>query len=370
MDLAKKIEVLSEDARFDVCLSSCIGGGRRPASATKWIYPAALPDGKSVPILKILMHNRCHNRCIYCPNQAGREIQPIGFRPDELAKIFMDLVRGGLVHGLFLSSAIPDRPNRVMEDMLKATLIIRQRYRFKGYIHLKLLPGIDPEYVDEAVRVANRVSLNLEAPTRERLKRIAPEKSSLKDLLKPMERARDLINRGFGMARSQTTQFVVGGGEETDYEILKTVDYLYRVMRLWRVYFSAFQPIEGTPLEAHPPTPLIREHRLYQADFLLRFYGFRFKELVFDENGNLPSSHDPKLSWALKHPEYFPVEVNTAPLEELLRVPGIGPISARRIIERRKERRFHYLDELKGTRLILRRAVPFILIDGKIAKGI
>lgn len=370
MDPFEKIERLAEDARFDVCLSSCIGGGRRPDPAGRWIYPAVVPNGHTVPILKILMYNRCENRCIYCPNQAGMDIQPIGFEPDELARVFIGLVRKGLVHGLFLSSAIPDRPNKVMEKMLEAAWIIRKRYRFKGYIHLKLLPGIDTGYVDEAVLVADRVSLNLEAPTRERLRRIAPQKSSINDLLKPMERARDLIEKGFGMARSQTTQFVIGPTGETDYEILKTVDYLYRVMRLSRVYFSAFQPIKGTPLEDYPQTPIIREHRLYQADFLLRYYGFKVRELIFEEDGNLSKSEDPKLAWALNHPECFPVEINTASFDELLRVPGIGPLSARRIIERRRKERFHHLDELRSVRCVLKRAVPFILINGRVAKGL
>lgn len=368
MDTFKKIELLSESAKYDVCMSSCIDGGRRPDPKDpihRWIYPAGLPNGRTVPILKILMDNACQNSCTYCLHRAGR-LFTVSFRPEELANIFIGLVRSQFVHGLFLSSGLSHGANEMMERMIKACEIIRERHRFTGYIHLKILPGADLAYVERAMELANRVSLNLEAPNPERLKRIAPQKN-FEELVKPMERARDLILQKKVKARSQTTQFVVGAADETDYEILRCTSWLYKGLGLWRAYFSAFQPVPDTPLEDHQPTPLIRERRLYQADWLLRQYGFGLSEIVFGGDGNLPNSFDPKMAWALNHPERFPVEVNTAPYSELLRVPGIGPLSAKRIITSRKRFRFHTLTELKGTR-ILKRAIPFILIDGRPAK--
>lgn len=373
MDTFEKIELLSESAKYDVCMSSCVDGGRRPDPKDpvhRWIYPAALPNGRTVPILKILMDNTCRNSCTYCLHRQGRNYPTLDLRPEELANIFMGLVRGSLVHGLFLSSAISYGTNEMMEKMIKAAEIIREKHKFSGYIHLKILPGANLGYVERAVELANRVSLNLEAPNRERLSKIAPKKAFIKDLLEPMEWARDLILQKKGKAKSQTTQFVIGASGESDNETLKSTAWLYKKLRLWRVYFSAFQPVPETPLENHPPTPLIREHRLYQADFLLRQYGFRFSEMIFDTNGNLPERYDPKMAWALAHPERFPIEVNKAEYHELLRVPGIGPVSAKRIVTHRTKDRYHNLEELKSTRAVLKRALPFLLVNGRLARSI
>lgn len=373
METFKKIELLSESAKYDVCMSSCISGGRRPDPKEplhRWIYPAALPDGRTVPILKILMDNACQNNCTYCLHRRGRNYPTLNLKPGELANIFMGLVHSGFVHGLFLSSAISSGSNEMMERMIKAVEIIRERHKFSGYIHLKILPGADLGYVQRAVELANRVSLNLEAPNRERLKRIAPEKHFIKDLIKPMEWARDLISNRGVKARSQTTQFVVGASGESDHEILKSTAWLYKKLGLWRAYFSAFQPVANTPLENHPPTPLIREHRLYQADFLLRQYRFRFSEMVFEKDGNLSQRYDPKMAWALAHPEKFPIEVNKAEHCELLRVPGIGPISAKRILTHRTKQRFHTLEELKATGMVLKRTLPFLLVNGRLARSL
>ena len=373
MDTFKKIGLLAEAAKYDVCMSSCLSGGRKPDPADpvhRWIYPAVLPNGRTVPILKILMDNVCENNCTYCIHRRGRDHPTASLTPEELANIFMGLVRGRLVHGLFLSSAISSGPNKVMEKMIRAVEIIREKQKFSGYIHLKILPGANLDYVERAVELANRVSLNLEAPNRKRLAKIAPEKVFIKDLLKPMEHARDLILQGKGKARSQTTQFVVGASGESDNEILKSTAYLYKNLGLWRAYFSAFQPVPDTPLENHPPTPLVREHRLYQTDFLLRQYGFKLSEVVFCEDGNLPQKYDPKMAWALAHPERFPIEVNKAEYGQLLRIPGIGPVSAKRISKLRRKDRFHNLEELKATRMVLKRALPFILVNGRLASSL
>lgn len=372
MDTFKKIGILAEAAKYDVCMSSCLSGGRKPDPADpvhRWIYPAALPNGKTVPILKILMENACCYNCTYCIHRQGRNHLTTGLKPEELANIFMGLVRGRLVHGLFLSSAISSGPNRVMEKMIRAVEIIREKQKFGGYIHLKILPGANLDYAERAVELADRVSLNLEAPNRKRLAKIAPQKVFIEDLLRPMEQIRDLILQRKGKARSQTTQFVVGASDESDEEILKSTAYLYKHLGLWRAYFSAFGPVPDTPLENHPPTPLLREHRLYQADFLLRQYGFKLSEVVFGEDGNLSQKYDPKMAWALAHPERFPIEVNRAEYGQLLRVPGIGPISAKRIVRLRRKDRFHNLEELRATRMVLKRALPFVLVNGRLAKS-
>jgi predicted DNA-binding helix-hairpin-helix protein len=221
--------------------------------------------------------------------------------------------------------------------------------------------------VERAVQLANRVSVNLEAPNPERLARIAPPKDFGAHLLQPLHWANRLIKEGAGQRASvsQTTQFVVGASDETDRELLSTTARLYHEVDLARVYFSAFQPIVGTPLEHHPPTPPLREHRLYQSDFLLRQYGFTFDDLVFDDAGNLPSEADPKLAWAQAHPECFPVEVNRASREELLRVPGIGPTSASRILMLRSRGSFCQLSDLRKIGAVAKRAAPFVLLNGR-----
>jgi len=369
-DRFEKLKTLGEESRYDVCLSSC-SGGRVPDPADpahRWIYPAALPGGGIVPILKVLLSNACKNNCFYCPNRSANDRPRTSFRPEELASSFMALYRSRRVHGLFLSSGIYDQPDRVMDDMVKTAEILRRKYQYKNYLHLKILPGASPGAVEQACRLASRVSLNLEAPNPERLKEIAPGKDFSEDLLKRMNWAAFLIKNG-SKARSQTTQFIVGASGESDREILKTTDDLYRSLHLHRAYFSAFQPLPHTPMESHPPTSLVREHRLYQADWLLRFYHFQLGELSFQPGGNLSTEIDPKMAWARKHPEIFPIEVNRAEYEELIRIPGIGIRSAERIIQARRARGFSDPAELKKLRISLKRAAPYILINGKTIKS-
>lgn len=251
-----------------------------------------------------------------------------------------------------------------MDEMIKTVEILRFKYRFPGYIHLKILPGASLSYVERAIELADRVSINLEAPNQERLSRISANKD-FDDLLLRMKWINAITSRGKPLSSGHTTQFVVGAADETDRELLGTTWNLYQKLGLTRAYFSAFRPVEGTPLEGHSPTSPIREHRLYQADFLLRRYGFKFEELAFDVQGNLPLNLDPKVVWALNHPEKFPVEVNKASYQELLKVPGIGPSSASRIVRDRLKSKFHTLEELRSTGAVVRRAAPFILINGR-----
>jgi putative DNA modification/repair radical SAM protein len=367
VDTRQKIEALGRAAQYDLCGEACgTEANRVRDDLDRWIYPAVLPDGKRVKLLKILLTNACENDCYYCANRASRNFRRLNFAPEELAYAFDQMHRKGLVEGLFLSSGVCNAA-RTMDRMIATVELVRHRYTFPGYIHLKILPGATFAHVERAVQLANRVSVNLEAPSPERLARIAPPKDFTTHLLQPLHWATRLIeeSKSKHTSVSQTTQFVVGAADETDRELLSTTARLYREVNLARVYFSAFQPIADTPLEDHPPTPPLREHRLYQSDFLFRKYGFTFEDLVFDDAGNLPNEADPKLIWAQAHPECFPVEVNRASHEELLRVPGIGPTSASRILKLRGQSKLCELSDLRQIGAIAKRAAPFILLAGK-----
>lgn len=366
MDIVQKIEVLGESARYDLC-NACGAAARRRDDLGRWIYPATLPDGKTVRLLKVLLTNICEKNCYYCGVRAGRNVPRISFTPEELAAAFDQMHRTALVDGLFLSSGICAGADRTMDRMIACVELLRTRYHFSGYIHLKLLPGISEAHIERAVQLANRISVNLEAPNAERLAVIAPHKDFFGELTAPMQVARRLIDESGGrlVQAGQTTQFVVGAAGEPDREILGTTTQLYRELGLRRAYFSAFQPVPGTPLDSLSPTPTWREHRLYQADWLLRFYGFAFDDLVFDEAGNLPRQADPKLIYARSHPELFPVEINRASREQLLRVPGLGPRSVARILDRRREGVLRELSDLEKAGAVAQRAAPYILLDGK-----
>ncbi len=360
--VGRKLKVLGEAAKFDLC-STCDKDRRYPDQRGRWIYPAVLPDGERVFLLKVLMSNQCQNSCLYCVNRRGREKENLSFTSEELASLFWELYLQGKVKGLFLSSSTGEDLLKTLQSMLKTVEILRCKYRFRGYIHLKVLPDSPFSYVKEAVKLAHRVSINLEAPTPLHLSYIAPEKN-WKEIMKRI-RWISHLSKKYSLPGGQVTQFVVGPGGEKDRDILSLTWQLYQDFGVKRVYYSAFQPVPHTPLSGYPPTSLLREHRLYQADFLLRKYGFSFKDIFFDEEGNLPLNLDPKLLWAINHPEFFPIEVNQASYEDLLRVPGIGPSSALRILKRRKVSKFLSGEELKETGLWLERASPFILVNGK-----
>ena len=368
MDTLEKMNMLGRSAQYDICTPSASPDKSSPLktkdSLGHWIYPAALPGGKHVRLFKVLLTNACGKDCAYCANRCSRDFSRCTFQPEELAGLFMTLHAGRRVQGLFLSSAIPESSSRTLDDMLKTAEILRRTHRFSGYIHLKILPGARFDQVERAIELSDRVSINLEAPNPERLKKISADKD-FQDLLLRMRWIKDLRAGGASLPAGHTTQFVVGPSEEPDKEILETTARLYRSVGLSRAYFSAFQPVRGTPLEDCTPVSSLREHRLYQADFLLRRYGFRFEELVFDPAGALPTKADPKLAWALAHPEGFPLEVNRASYEELLRIPGIGPKSASRIVRVRGKGLFHTIEELKGTGIAANRAAPFLLIGGR-----
>jgi len=360
-----KANLLGQAARFDLCGAGCKSGERMRDDIGRWIYPAALPDGRRVNLFKVLLTNACERDCGYCANRSSRNGPRTSFEPGELAATFAELVRRNLASGLFLSSAVYGSSAQAMERMIAAVEIVRFKYGFRGYVHLKILPGAEEAEVERATRLAQRVSVNLEAPNPARLAILSGSKRFREDLLQRMRWADAYMHEPGAISTGQTTQFVVGAAGETDREILLTTSRLYRELRLARAYFSAFQPVPGTPLEGLPPTPTLREHRLYQSDFLLRQYGFVFDELIFDGEGNLPLTRDPKLLWAQRHPERFPLEINRAEREDLLRVPGIGPRSAGRILAARRERALRDLETLGRLGVTVGRAAPFVLLAGR-----
>jgi predicted DNA-binding helix-hairpin-helix protein len=329
-----------------------------------FVHQAIMPGGKRIALLKTLQTSACERDCYYCPFRAGRDFRRATFTPDEMARVFSELAQRNRVEGLFLSSGLAGGGIRTQDKIIATAEILRRKYEFRGYIHLKVMPGAEAEQIRRAMQLANRVSVNLEAPNTQRLAQLAPHKVFLEELVRPL-RLIESIRRELGFGPGSTTQFVVGGADESDREILATASQLIREARLSRVYFSAFNPIPDTPLENRAPTPLMREHRLYQSDFLLRQYGFGFDDLVFDGGGNLPLQMDPKIAWAQRHLAHAPVELNRAGRGELLRVPGIGPKTVDVILRARHTGRLRELADLRKLGILAARAAPFILLNGR-----
>jgi predicted DNA-binding helix-hairpin-helix protein len=333
------------------------------------------PDGP-MTVLRTLQTSACEQNCYYCPFRAGRSRMPrVRFTADELAREFDRMQRAGVVRGLFLSSGIVGGGVKAMDPMLATVELLRGKYQYAGYVHLKIMPGAEQAQVEQALRLADRVSINLEGANAGRLAALAPGKDFEGELLGAMRCAHQLAQaQGLSFDRLRTsparppslvTQFVVGPAGESDRELLTTADQLYREVRLARAYYSGFNPIPDTPLAGAAPTPVLREHRLYQADWLLRFYGFDLDELPFDLNDALPADADPKLAWARQHLAGRPVEVNRASRRELLRVPGIGPRSADAILRARRQGRLRDLADLRALGAVAGRAAPFVLLDGR-----
>ena len=362
------LDALTQAARHDL---SCACGPSQPRQRGRdglWIYPAALPSSQRVPMLKVLQASGCERSCIYCVERCGGQGRSFALRPEQLAGAFMDLHSQGRVFGLFLSSAIHGTAAATMDRMLGTAELLRKRHAFRGYIHLKMIPGSRPNQIERAMALATRVSVNMEAPTAAHLARIAPGKKFDEQILAPMRQVARAIERGQFARAGQTTQFVVGAAGEADREVMGAADSGYRDLKLARVYYSAMQPIAGTPVAERVPIPFAREHRLYQADFLLRSYGFSLDEIHFDEAGALPLHTDPKTLWAQKHPERFPVEINRARLDELVRIPGIGPRSAKRLLAMRLKECLRDVAALRAAGASWKVASPFVLLDGKPAE--
>lgn len=331
---------------------------------------ATLPNGKRIAMLKTLLTSVCERNCFYCPFRSGRDFRRASFQPDEFANTFMTLHRAGAVEGIFLSSGVFNSGLQTQDKLLDTAEILRHRMNYRGYLHLKIMPGAERSQVERSMQLADRVSINLEAPNTEKLSRLAPRKQFIEELLQPLRwideirRSQPAYKGWNGHWPSSVTQFVVGAVGDTDLELLSTTEFLYQNLRLKRAYFSAFNPIPETPLENQPATPQVRENRLYEASFLLRDYGFGLEELPFDGSGNLPQNTDPKLAWAQANLNERPVEINRADRHELLRVPGIGPKGANAIITARRRNRLQALAELRSLGINPKRAAPFILLNG------
>ncbi len=336
-----------------------------------FVHPAVLPNGQHIKLLKTLLTSVCERDCFYCPFRAGRDFRRATFRPEEFARLFVGLTEKNIAEGVFLSSGIAGGGLRTQDRLIDAAEIMRNKLGFRGYIHLKIMPGAERAQVERAMQLANRVSINLEAPNDDRLPRLAPHKQFTEELLRPLKWVEEIRRtqpayKGWnGRWPSSVTQFVAGGSGESDLELLTTTDYLYRNLHLSRAYYSPFNPIEDTPLENQPPTPVIREHRLYQASFLLRDYGFDLEELPFEAGGQLPLHTDPKLAWAQRNIAETPIEVNRADRQHLMRVPGIGARSAEAILRIRRHGKIRDISVLKKLGILADRASPFLLLDGK-----
>ena len=381
MDLMQKLTVLTDAAKYDVaCTSSGVdragkAGGIGSAVACGICHSFAA-DGRCISLLKVLMSNVCAYDCAYCVNRRSNDTPRASFTPRELADLTMQFYRRNYIEGLFLSSAVVKNPDFTCEQMLRVLTLLREEYRFGGYIHVKAIPGADPQLVEALGLLADRMSVNIELPSQQSLRLLAPQKDR-DGILKPMgqisqgiaERKSDLVR--YSRARrfvpaGQSTQMIIGATPDTDYQILGLTAGLYKKYALKRVFFSAYMPVvEGKNLPAlGTRPPLLREHRLYQADWLLRFYRFDVNEIIDEKHPNLNPLIDPKCNWALRHPEHFPVEVNRAPYDLLLRVPGIGVRSAGRIV---KARKVHSLDfgALKRIGVVLKRAQYFVTCQGR-----
>ena len=374
LTIEDKLRILTEGAKYDVSCSS--SGSARQGKKNSLgdcsyggICHSFTPDGRCVSLLKILMSNHCLYNCKYCINRREEDVERATLTPRELCEITVGFYRRNYIEGLFLSSAVFASPDETMARLTETVMMLRTEYRFRGYIHLKAIPGCSPEWLDLAAQYADRMSENIELPSSEGLKMLAPQKTK-DSILSPMKHlatlsARALEQRGRSriLPAGQTTQMIIGATPDADGKILHLSEGLYRNFAMKRVYYSAYVPVGNPSLLPVKPPDLLRENRLYQADWLLRFYGFRAEELL-SPNENLDPTVDPKSHWALRHPECFPLEINTAPYEMILRVPGIGVKSAWKIVQARKIATLRY-EDLQKMKVVLRRAAHFITCNGK-----
>lgn len=381
MDLQKKLEILADAAKYDVaCTSSGVdrkNDGRGLGNCTApGICHSFSADGRCISLLKILFTNECIYDCRYCMNRRSNDILRVSFTPQEICELTVGFYRRNYIEGLFLSSGIIRSPDFTMELLYQTLYKLRHEYQFQGYIHVKAIPGADPELVERTGYLADRMSVNLELPTAEGLQMLAPQKKR-SGMLAPIRQVQQMRNQNKKeltvyrhaprfVPAGQSTQMIIGATGENDFQIMKVAEHMYKKYELKRVFYSAFIRVNDDSLLPALPggPPLLREHRLYQADWLLRYYGFETEELLSEDRPDFNVFLDPKCDWALRHLEQFPVEVMRADYYTLLRVPGIGYRSARRIVKARRLGTLDYPD-LKKMGVVLKRAVYFITCGGK-----
>ncbi len=383
MDVMEKLAILTDAAKYDVaCTSSGVDRKARRdgigSSAACGICHSFSADGRCISLLKVLLSNACAYDCSYCVNRRSNDRVRTTFTPRELADLTIQFYRRNYIEGLFLSSAVIGNPDYTCELMIRALTILREEYRFSGYIHAKAIPGADDRLIYRLGTLCDRMSVNIELPSSESLQLLAPQKTK-EAILRPMGGIAENIRQSKNemmlyrhapsfVPAGHSTQMIVGATPETDLKIIRLSSALYKKYALKRVFFSAYMPVvEGKNLPAlDVKPPLLREHRLYQADWLMRFYGFQAEELLDEAHPNFHPLLDPKCGWAVQHMDQFPVEVNLAPLEMLLRVPGIGVKSAKRIIVARRSAKLDF-EALRRLGVVLKRAQFFILAGGKYA---
>ena len=388
MNLLDKLTILTDAAKYDAsCTSSGVIRGSRPgmigntSSSIAGCCHSFSADGRCISLLKVLMTNYCVYDCKYCINRRSNDTRRTAFTPRELAELTVQFYRRNYIEGLFLSSGVLRDPDYTTLRMIETLRLLRREFAFNGYIHAKAIPGTSPELVQQLGYLADRLSVNIELPSQKGLAALAPDKSKAA-ILAPMrlidaqgrQNKEELVKYRHAPTfapAGQSTQLIVGATEDSDRHILHLTESLYNRYRLKRVFYSAYVPVVENPLlpDLHTKPPLLREHRLYQADWLLRFYGFRADELLDDQHPNFDPMLDPKCYWAITHPEQFPVEIMTADLGRLLRVPGIGPTGARRILSARRTGLLHF-DDLKKMGIVLKRAQFFILCGGRMREGL
>ena len=379
----QRLKILTDGAKYDVSCSSSGsrrrgGQGKLGDAAFGGICHSFTQDGRCISLLKILLSNDCVFDCKYCPNRRGADVARATLTPDEICRLTVEFYRRNYIEGLFLSSAVLKNPDYTMELLYQTVYLLRTKYRFNGYVHLKGIPHADARLTDMAAKLADRMSYNVELPSEQSLKLLAPQKTK-ESVFSPMgqlflgrqqyvaeRKSKGVsVRKGSGafLPAGQTTQMIVGATEEKDGKILRLTEAMYRKFDLKRVYYSAYIPVVADPLLPTKTTGLLREHRLYQADWLLRFYGFTADEIA-PEGEDLPMEYDPKCAWALRNMHLFPVEVNSAEIEQLLRVPGIGARGAYKIVSARRHAKLGF-EDLQKMRIVLKRAKHFITCNGK-----
>ena len=371
LDTFQKLDILSEDSQYDLaCSCGSPGNNRRKrTSEGRWLYPVPLARGGYGIMLKTLLSNTCSSDCRYCPlRHDGSGVRRCTLTPDETARAFMDHLSRQWLLGIFLSSGIVGTPDHTMQLLTDTAAILRYKYRYKGYIHLKIIPGASDAAVRRALQLATAVSLNIETPGKEHFAKLSSYKNYNSDIIAPLKLMAAETQKGARYGRVKcTTQFIVGASDESDREIVRCMDGIYSRLKFERVYFSAYQSGLGKPdlpgerdFTLGPGDRLTREHRLYQVDFLMRSYHFSAKEMVYDKKGNLDLARDPKEAWALSHPEFFPVRINRSDREALLRVPALGPLSVERILSARKNFRIRALEDVGIRGKLAKKAFPYL----------